>query len=63
MPTNPSTPEDEKSIKLSVTVKSRLEKKYDTDALNDIKAAVERWKKADADRGIHTVHVEVDNPV
>jgi len=62
MPTNPSTPEDEKSIKLSVTVKSRLEKKYDTDALNDIKAAVERWKKADADRGIHTVHVEGDNP-
>ena len=43
-------------------MKSRLESKYNTDALNKIKAAVERWKNADADRGIHTVHVEVDNP-
>jgi Peptidase family C25 len=61
MPPNPSTAENEQSIKLSVTVKSQLERKYDDAALEKIQAAVERWKKADGDRGIQTVHVEVDN--
>ena len=61
MPTNPSTLRNDQSVKLSVTVKSRLEKKYNTDALYKINAAVERWKSADAKRGIQTVHVHVDD--
>ena len=55
-------PTNDQSIKLSVTVKKRLEKKYDTDALNDIKAALEDWRKADEKRGIQTVHIAVDDP-
>ena len=52
----------QESIKLSVTVKARLEAKYTNPAaLKKIKAAVERWKNADAKRGIQTVHVAVDD--
>ena len=61
MPTNPSTLRNTKSVKLSVTVKSRLEKKYNPKALAKINKAVERWKSADAKRGIQTVHVHVDD--
>lgn len=61
MQTNPPVLRNDQSVKLSVTVKSQLERKYDDDALKKIKKAVEDWKKADADRGIQTVHVEVDN--
>ena len=57
MPTDPSTPENEQSIKLSVTVKSRLEGKYNPAALKKIKEAVERWKSAYDEQGIQTVHV------
>ena len=61
MPTDTSTPENEKSIKLSVTVKSRLEAKYAPTDLQRINDAVKDWIVADNDRGIQTVHVEVDN--
>ena len=61
MPTNPSSLRNDQSVKLSVTVKSRLEKKYNTNALDKINAAVERWKSADSKRGIQTVHVHVDD--
>ena len=45
MPTNPSTLRNDQSIKLSVTVKSRLEKKYNPEALAKITKAVEDWIK------------------
>jgi Peptidase family C25 len=56
------TPPNDQSIKLSVTVKSHLEQKYDDAALEKIAAAVERWKVEDDKRGIETVHVAVDDP-
>ncbi len=64
MATTPSTPRNDQSIKLSVTVKYRLEGKYkkNSDALKKIEAAVEYWKKEDDKRGIYTVHVAVDDP-
>jgi Peptidase family C25 len=62
MLTNPGDSPKHQSVKLSVTVKSNLERKYDDAALEKIKAAVERWKDADAKRGIQTLHVAVDDP-
>jgi hypothetical protein len=62
MQTNPSTPRNDQSVKLSVTVKSHLKRKYDDAALAKINAAIARWKDADAKRGIQTVHVAVDDP-
>jgi hypothetical protein len=50
-----------RTVKLSVTVKCHLERKYNADSLKQINAAIERWIKADAKRGIHTVHVAVDD--
>jgi hypothetical protein len=61
MQTNQPAPPNQQSVKLSVTVKSRLERKYNDAALEKIKAAIADWQKADHDRGIRTVHVEVDN--
>jgi Peptidase family C25 len=64
MPTNPSpTGTDPQSIKLSVTVKKRLEDKYkeNPDALEQIEVEIKKWIKADGDRGIQTVHVHVDD--
>jgi hypothetical protein len=61
MPTNPSTLRNDQSVKLSVTVKSRLEGKYDPAGLQKINDAVKRWIEADAKRGIQTVHVHVDD--
>lgn len=61
MRTNPTTSQNDQSIKLSVTVKRHLERKYNPPALEKIQTAIKRWIKADADRGIQTVHVEVDN--
>ena len=49
------------TVKLSVTLKRRLEHKYDRDALTKINTAIQEWINADADRGIQTVHVELDN--
>ena len=49
-------------VKLSVTVKRNLEGKYGRTKLKEIKTAIKDWIKADAKRGIRTVHVEVDNP-
>jgi hypothetical protein len=48
-------------VKLSVTVKRKLECKYGRTKLKEIKTAIKDWIKADAKRGIRTVHVEVDN--
>jgi hypothetical protein len=62
MPTNPSSLRNDQSVKLSVTVKSRLEKKYNPKALAKINKALENWKSADAKRSIQTVHVHVDDP-
>jgi Peptidase family C25 len=42
-------------------VKRHLERKYDPASLTKINTAIEDWIEADANRGIHTVHVEVDN--
>jgi hypothetical protein len=61
MTTNPSTPRNDQSIKLSVTVKSRLEGKYKPADLQQINDAVKRWIQADAKRGIQTLHVHVDD--
>jgi len=61
MPTDPSTPENEKSIKLSVTVKSRLQRKYAPAYLQQINDKVKDWIGADDKRGIQTVHVHVDD--
>jgi hypothetical protein len=49
------------SIKLSMTVRRHLERKYDTKALRAIDAALKRWIAADRKRGIRTVHVAVDD--
>lgn len=61
MTTKPSTPRNDQSIKLSVTVKSGLEGKYKPADLQQINDAVKRWIEADAKRGIQTVHVHVDD--
>jgi len=49
------------TVKLSVTVKRRLERKYDRAAVVKINRAVGDWIAADAKRGIRTVHVAVDD--
>ena len=49
------------SVKLSVTVGSRLERKYTPAALKTIERAVKDWIAADARRGIRTIHVAVDD--
>jgi Peptidase family C25 len=54
-------PTNDKSIKLSVTVKSRLEDKYAPADLQKINDAVKGWIEADKKRGIQTVHVHVDD--
>jgi hypothetical protein len=51
------------TIKLSVTVKRKLEEKYDKTSLTKIKTAIEEWIEADdKKRDIQTVHVAVDDP-
>ena len=62
MPTKRSALPKHATVKLSVTVKRHLEHKYDDAALEQINAAVKRWKEADTKRGIRTVHVAVDDP-
>jgi len=49
------------SIKLSVTVKANLEKKYPAAARARVDAAVTAWIRADAARGIRTVHLALDD--
>ncbi|MBI5534792.1 MAG: hypothetical protein HY898_18850 [Deltaproteobacteria bacterium] len=48
------------SVKLSVTVRKALVKKYRSDDLLKIDKAVKGWIAADAARGIETVHVALD---
>ena len=50
------------AVKLCVTVKSKLNSKYDSAALGRINAAIKHWIAADKKRGIKTVLVAVDNP-
>ena len=52
----------EDSIKLSVTVRSALKKKYSAAALKKIDAAVAAWIAAEKGRGITTVLVALDSP-
>ena len=49
------------SVKLSVTVRSHLEQKYNAAALGKIDRAVKDWIAANAMRGFHTVYVAVDD--
>jgi len=49
------------TVKLSVTVRARLERKYDAASLARIDAAVKKWIAADRARGIRTIHVAVDD--
>lgn len=60
MPAKRSTP---RTVKLSVTVKCHLERKYSADSLKKINRQIRLWIKADARRGIRTVHVAVDDYV
>jgi hypothetical protein len=63
MPNDQPTPRSDQSIKLSVTVKRRLEGKYkDRAALKKIDAERQHWIDEDATRGIQTLHVAVDDP-
>ena len=50
-----------RTVKLSVTVKGQLQKKYNAASLKEINEQVGRWIAADARRGIRTVHVAVDD--
>jgi hypothetical protein len=50
------------TVKLSITLGSRLAKKYDANARKLIKSALDKWIAADAARGIKTLHVELDDP-
>ncbi len=50
-----------KSVKLSITCRRHLERKYPAAALKEIDRAVAAWVKADKDREIQTVHVAVDD--
>jgi len=55
-------PTNDQSIKLSVTVKRRLEAKYKAPAARkQIDTARQNWINADAKRGIQTMHVAVDD--
>ena len=49
------------SIKLSITVKAHVEKKYPAAARARLDAAVAAWIKADGARGIRTVHLAIDD--
>jgi Peptidase family C25 len=49
------------SVKLSVTVRGLLERKYDAAALKTIDRAVKGWIAADANRGFRTIHVALDD--
>ena len=49
------------SVKLSVTCRRNLEKKYPTADLKQVDKAVAAWIKADKGRDIQTVHVAVDD--
>jgi len=50
------------TTKLSITVRAALEKKYPAKALARLDKAIAAWVKADAARGIQTLHVAVDSP-
>lgn len=51
------------SIKLSVTVRSTLARKYSAASLAAIQQAISAWIAADKTRGITTVHVALDDAV
>jgi hypothetical protein len=49
------------SVKLSITCRKALEKKYDMSAMQQINDAIVKWIEADASRGIRNIHVAVDD--
>ncbi len=49
------------TVKLSVTVQQQLQRKYAPAALEQINRAVQNWVAADAQRGIRTLHVALDD--
>lgn len=49
------------SVKLSITCRTPLAEKYNAKGLARIDAAIGKWIKADAKRGIRTHHVAVDD--
>ena len=51
------------SIKLSITIRSNLVKKYPAPALARIDAAIAKWIKADKARAVRTVHVALDDTI
>jgi hypothetical protein len=61
MPAKRSVLPKHETVKLSVTVRGRLEHKYGRASLAKINTAIKDWIAADADRGIQTVHVAVDD--
>lgn len=50
-----------RSVKLSVTMHQRLARKYPAAALKAIDHAIAAWVRADAARGLTTVHVALDD--
>ena len=61
MQAKPSVLPKPKTLKLSVTVRGRLKRKYREAALDQIDAAIQKWINKDVIRGIRTVHVAVDD--
>ena len=62
MPTNPLSLRNDQSVKLSVTVKSRLEKKYNPNMRSTkLRQQSSAGKARMLKRGIQTVHVHVDD--
>ena len=49
------------SVKLSITCRKPLEKKYGAKALAIIEGAIAKWIASDAARGIRTIHLAVDD--
>lgn len=50
------------SLKLSITSRQRIERKYDAAARKRINQAVKKWIAADKKRGIRTIHLAIDDP-
>ena len=49
------------SVKLSITCRKSLQQKYDARSLRRIDCAIAKWIAADAERGIRTIHLAVDD--
>ena len=49
------------SVKLNITCRKPLQKKYNATAIQRIDSAIAKWIAADANRGIRTIHLAVDS--